>query len=72
MTSEKALLTHRALNKIAAEDILFLYAPAIRRMVERAYSVTPVHPSVCLRPRPALAICVCFSGGSIRVLWTHF
>ena len=37
------------------------YAPAIREMVERAYSVTPVllffHPSVHLSPL-ALAICV--------------
>ena len=34
------------------------YAPAIQRMVERAYSVTPVHPSVRLHLRWQLAICI--------------
>ena len=45
--------------KISVHDFDF-YAPAIRRMVERAYSVTctPVHPFVRLLPRPALEICV--------------
>ena len=32
------------------------YAPAIRRNLERAYSVTPVRPSVHLRPYAAFAI----------------
>ena len=31
--------------KIVADNILLFYAPVIRRMVERAYSVTPIRPS---------------------------
>ena len=35
------------------------YAPAIQIMVERAYSITPVCPSICPHQR-VLAICVKF------------
>ena len=35
--------------------LIYFYAPAIQRMVERAYSVTPVCP---LHLSPALAICI--------------
>ena len=47
------------------------YAPAIWRMLERAYSVTLVGQSV--PQRPALEIfALNFSGGCIRVLWMHY
>ena len=49
------------------------YAPAIRRMLERAYSFTPARPSVSVRvARWRHQFVLSFSGGSIRVLWTHF
>ena len=48
--------------------VSFYYAPAIPRMVERAYSVTPVRPSAFGVSNLRLS----FSGGGIRVLWTHF
>ena len=59
------------------------YAPAIRRMMERAYSVTPVRLFVSVRVRDGVSNLhlsfsdvsnwrLSFSGGSIRVLWTHF
>ena len=42
--------------------------PAIRRMVERAYSVSPV----CLSMSGVSNLSLSFSGGGILVLWTHF
>ena len=44
------------------------YVPTIRRMVERAYSVTHVHTS----PSASGVSNLSFSGGGIVVLWTHF
>ena len=49
---------------------LSFLCPAIQRMVERAYNFTTVRPSVCLRP--ALAICIYFSGGKPFFIWIHF
>ena len=84
------LCTRLKLNFLTCDSYAFrpnFYAPAIWRMVERAYSVIPVYPSVC----PSISIRVgdgvsnlclsfsgisnlhlSFSGGGIHVLWTHF
>ena len=56
---------------------------AIRRMVERAYNVTPVRPSISVRIWDGISnlhlsfsgisnLRLSFSGGGIHVLWTHF
>ena len=34
------------------------YAPTIQRLVERAYSVTPVNPSISVHIWDVLAICI--------------